>query len=82
MKSWKRWQGLHDLRRTVVTAMNDDLEIWPHVVEAIVNHVTDAAKRGVAGVYNRDKNHTERRRALERGARHLLNPVAEARRAA
>ena len=49
MTDWR----LHDLRRTVVTGMNDDLGIWPHVVEAVVNHVTGAAKRGVAGVYNR-----------------------------
>ena len=73
---------LHDLRRTVVTGMNDDLGIWPHVVEAVVNHVTGAAKRGVAGVYNRAEYLKERRRALERWARHLLKQVAEARRAA
>ena len=73
---------LHDLRRTVVTGMNDDLGIWPHVVEAVVNHVTGAAKRGVAGVYNRAEYLKERRRALERWARHLLNQVAAARREA
>ena len=73
---------LHDLRRTVVTGMNDDLGVWPHVVEAVVNHVTGAAKRGVAGVYNRAEYLKERRRALERWARHLLKQVAEARRAA
>nr|HPR07744.1 site-specific integrase [Denitromonas sp.] len=73
---------LHDLRRTVVTGMNDDLGIWPHVVEAVVNHVTGAAKRGVAGVYNRAEYLKERRRALERWARHLLKQVAAARRAA
>ncbi|MGB5253819.1 MAG: tyrosine-type recombinase/integrase [Sedimenticolaceae bacterium] len=37
---------LHDLRRTVVTGMNDDLGIWPHVIAAIANHVSGAAKRG------------------------------------
>lgn len=62
--------------------MNDDLGIWPHVVEAVVNHVTGAAKRGVAGVYNRAEYLKERRRALERWARHLLKRVAKARRAA
>ena len=73
---------LHDLRRTGVTGMNDDLGVWPHVVEAVVNHVTGAAKRGVAGVYNRAEYLKERRRALERWARHLLKQVAEVRRAA
>ena len=43
---------LHDLRRTVVTGMNE-LGIAPHVVEAVVNHVSGRAKAGVAGVYNR-----------------------------
>ena len=45
---------IHDLRRTVVTGMND-IGIAPHVVEAVVNHITGAAKAGVAGVYNRAK---------------------------
>ena len=62
--------------------MNDDLGVWPHVVEAVVNHVTGAAKRGVAGVYNRAEYIKERRRALERWARHLIKQVAVARRAA
>ena len=43
---------LHDLRRSVVTGMNE-LGIAPHVVEAVVNHVSGAARAGVAGVYNR-----------------------------
>ena len=42
---------LHDIRRTVVTGMSE-LGILPHVVEAVVNHVS-GAKAGVAGVYNR-----------------------------
>jgi hypothetical protein len=42
---------LDDLRRTVVTRMND-LGVLPHVVEAVVNHFSGVAKRGVAGVYN------------------------------
>jgi integrase len=44
------WQ-LRDLRRTVVTGMGD-IEVPPHVVEAIVNHVS-GTKGGVAGVYNK-----------------------------
>ncbi|RWH07133.1 MAG: site-specific integrase [Mesorhizobium sp.] len=56
------WTG-HDLRRTMVTGMNE-LGIAPHVVEAVVNHVSGAAKAGVAGVYNRARYLPERRAAL------------------
>ncbi|WP_336492391.1 tyrosine-type recombinase/integrase [Methylobacterium nigriterrae] len=55
---------LHDLRRTMVTLMNEQLGIAPHVVEAVVNHVSGSAKRGVAGVYNRALYLRERRDAL------------------
>ena len=44
---------LHDLRRTMVTVMNESLGVAPHVVEAVVNHMSGLAKAGVAGVYNR-----------------------------
>jgi len=53
----------HDLRRTVVTGMND-AGIVPHVVEAVVNHISGAAKAGVAGHYNHAKYLDERRKAL------------------
>ena len=43
----------HDLRRTMVTVMNEKLGITPHVVEAVVNHMSGLAKAGVAGVYNK-----------------------------
>jgi integrase len=56
---------LHDFRRTMVTMMNERLGTSPHVVEAIVNHVSGPAKRGVAGVYNRAVYLQERRIALE-----------------
>ena len=56
---------LHDLRRSMVTVMNERLGIAPHVVEAVVNHVSGPAKRGVAGVYNRAIYLDDRRRALE-----------------
>ncbi len=55
----------HDLRRTMVTMMNEELGIAPHIVEAVVNHVSGAAKAGVAGVYNRALYLAERRSALE-----------------
>jgi integrase len=59
---------LHDLRRTMVTVMNEKLSIPPHVVEAVVNHTSGLAKAGVAGVYNRALYLYERRAALDRWA--------------
>ena len=50
----------------MVTVMNEKLAIPPHVVEAVVNHVSGLAKAGVAGVYNRALYLSERRRALQR----------------
>jgi integrase len=58
---------LHDLRRTFVTRLYE-LGIAPHIVEAIVNHVTSEAKGGVAGVYNRAQHLSERKAALARWA--------------
>jgi len=55
---------LHDLRRTMVTVMNENLGVAPHVVEAVVNHMSGLAKAGVAGVYNRALYLEDRRRAL------------------
>jgi integrase len=55
---------LHDLRRTMVTMMNERLGIAPHIVEACVNHISGGAKAGVAGVYNKALYLTERREAL------------------
>jgi integrase len=43
---------LHDLRRTFSTWANER-GIEPHIVEACLNHVSGAARRGVAGTYNR-----------------------------
>ena len=61
----------HDLRRTFVTISNERLGILPHIVEAVVNHVSGMAKAGVAGTYNRALYLTERRRALLAWADHL-----------
>ena len=70
MKPWV----LHDLRRSVVTGMND-LGIAPHVVEAVVNHVS-GHKGGVAGVYNKSVYAAEKRQALDRWAQHIAEIVA------
>lgn len=51
--------------------MNEYLGVSPHVVEAVVNHMSGAAKAGVAGVYNRDLYLEERKRALERWSKLL-----------
>ena len=55
---------LHDLRRTMVTSLNEHIRTAPHVVEAIVNHITGPAKGGIAGIYNRALYLDERRAAL------------------
>jgi integrase len=62
---------LHDLRRTMVTVMNEYLQVPPHVVEAVVNHISGDAKRGVAGIYNRALYLEERRAALKRWNAHI-----------
>lgn len=59
---------LHDLRRTMVTLMNERLSVPPHIVEAVVNHMSGSAKAGVAGVYNRALYLEERRKALVKWA--------------
>ena len=65
---------VHDLRRTAVTGMAE-IGIPPHIVEAVVNHVS-GHKGGVAGVYNRAKYSQEKRAALQRWADHLERIVA------
>lgn len=60
---------LHDLRRTAATGMAD-LQIAPHIVEAVLNHVS-GAKAGVAGTYNRAVYKPEKKAALERWANHV-----------
>ena len=63
-----RWTP-HDLRRTVATGMAA-IEIHPHVIEAVLNHIS-GSKAGVAGIYNRHSYAKEKRDALERWANHL-----------
>ena len=53
----------HDLRRTAATRMAD-LGVAPHIIEAVLNHVS-GHKAGVAGIYNRSSYATEKRAALE-----------------
>ena len=56
-------------RRTTVTGMAE-LGVQPHVIEAVVNHVS-GHKAGVAGVYNRATYAVEKREALNRWAEHV-----------
>jgi len=57
---------LHDLRRTAATMMAE-LGVLPHIIEAILNHVS-GHKSGVAGIYNRARYTDEMRAALQRWA--------------
>jgi integrase len=66
---------LHDLRRTVSTRMHDQLGIQPHIVEAVLNHVS-GHKGGVAGVYNRALYAKEKAIALAMWGEHLAAIVA------
>ena len=61
---------LHDFRRALSTTMHEQLDVPPHIVEAILGHVS-GHKRGVAGVYNRALYLDQRRDALERYANHI-----------
>ncbi len=65
---------LHDLRRTCATGMAE-IGVAPHVVEAVLNHVS-GAKSGVAGVYNRAQYAAEKKAALERWASHIAGLVS------
>jgi integrase len=69
---------LHDLRRTCATAMaeekKDKVGIQPHIVEAILNHVS-GHKAGVAGIYNRAAYAKEKREALTLWADYVLSLV-------
>jgi integrase len=60
---------LHDIRRTVTTGMAE-LGIAPHVIEAVLNHIS-GHKAGVAGVYNRATYAPEKRAALALWAEHV-----------
>ena len=60
---------IHDLRRSCATGMAR-IGIQPHVVEAVLNHVS-GAKAGVAGIYNQYAYLPEKKRRLKGGRRML-----------
>src|ERR1700745_1443871 len=55
---------VHDLRRTAATVMADRLGVLPHIVEAILNHVS-GHRGGVAGIYNRARYAADMRKGLQ-----------------
>jgi len=63
----------HDIRRTVATHMGD-IGVQPHVVEAVLNHIS-GSKAGVAGIYNRAACRDEKRAALALWAGHVQGLV-------
>ena len=65
---------LHDLRRSVATGMAECLGVAPHVVEAVLNHVS-GHKAGVAGIYNLATYEKEQRAALVMWADHVLAAI-------
>jgi integrase len=67
---------LHDLRRTAATGMAR-LNIAPHVVDKVLNHVAGAIS-GVAAVYNRFQYLDERAAALEAWGNYVENLIRPA----
>jgi integrase len=71
LESWTH----HDLRRSAATKMADELGVAPHIIEAILNHIS-GHKGGVAGIYNRANYEREKRVALERWASRVEEAVS------
>lgn len=67
---------LHDIRRSVITHMNERGIAAPHIVEAVANHVS-GHKAGVAGVYNRSSYAAEKREALNKWGTHIASLIAQ-----
>jgi integrase len=64
---------LHDARRTVATGMGD-IGVLPHVIEAVLNHIS-GHKAGVAGIYNRSTYARDIRNALAMWSDHVNSIV-------
>ena len=67
---------LHDFRRSFSTSLHERFQVPPHVVEALLGHVS-GHKSGVGGVYNRAAYLAERTRALQRWAAHISAVVSD-----
>jgi integrase len=55
----------HDFRRSFATHSAERLGYEPHIIEAVINHIS-GARAGVAGVYNRAAYLDGRRKCLEK----------------
>jgi integrase len=65
----------HDLRRSCATRLAE-LDVAPHVIEALLNHVS-GHKAGVAGIYNRSTLEPQKRHALTAWHERLLAIVED-----
>ena len=52
-----------------------EIGIQPHVIEAVLNHVS-GHKGGIAGIYNRAQYSAEKAQALARWDEHLQEVIA------
>jgi integrase len=66
----KHWTP-HDLRRSLATHAAEKGIMQPHIIEAVLNHIS-GHQAGVAGIYNRATYDTEKRTALAHWADHLI----------
>ena len=55
----------------MTTIMADRLDVPPHVIEAVINHIS-GHKGGVHGVYNRAQYERQKRQALDKWAAYVL----------
>ena len=61
---------LHDFRRALSTVLHGRFDVAPHIVEAILGHIS-GHKGGIGGVYNKAEYLDQRRAALEKYADHI-----------
>jgi integrase len=64
--------GLHDLRRSCATWLSEH-GTEPQHVDAVLNHVSGVARRGVAGIYNRATYAAPKRQALMKWGDHIAS---------
>ena len=74
--SVKPWR-LHDLRHSVSSMLHQEIGIEPHIVEAVLNHIS-GARGGVAGRYNHAAYNAQKRAALEQWESHVKVLAAKA----
>jgi integrase len=75
LKGVSPWR-LHDIRHTVSTGLSE-LGVEPHIVEAVLNHIS-GHRAGVAGRYNHAKYNEQKRAALNLWASEIAGILARA----